>query len=68
VQSSTELATATDADRGRTESQYMLGYSSQHASDGQYHSIRVRIAGMDYRVRARNGFVAPKGSGVLPRP
>ena len=68
VQSSTELATATARIAEELNSQYMLGYSSQHASDGQYHSIRVRIAGMDYRVRSRNGFVAPTSSGILPRP
>ena len=28
------------------------------ACDGRYHSIRVRVAGSDYRVRARNGCVA----------
>ena len=38
--------------------QYVLGYSSPHEGDGRYHSIRVRVAGSDYRVRARNGYVA----------
>jgi VWFA-related protein len=39
-------------------SQYLLGYVSPHHGDGQYHSIRVRVAG-EYRVRARSGYVAP---------
>ena len=43
-------------------SQYVLGYTSPRGADGQFHSIRVRIAGADYRVRARNGYVA------TPRP
>jgi VWFA-related protein len=38
--------------------QYMLGYSSPHPGDGQYHSIRVRVVGDGYRVRARTGYVA----------
>ena len=38
--------------------QYMLGYVSKHPGDGQYHSIRVKVAG--YRVRARTGYVAVK--------
>jgi Ca-activated chloride channel homolog len=40
-------------------SQYLLGYSSPNGADGQFHSIRVRVPGRDFRVRARNGYVAP---------
>jgi Ca-activated chloride channel family protein len=40
-------------------SQYLLGYESPNRSDGQFHSIRVRVPGRDYRVRARSGYVAP---------
>ena len=40
-------------------SQYLLGYSSPSGADGRFHSIRVRLPGRDYRVRARNGYVAP---------
>jgi hypothetical protein len=36
----------------------MIGYVSPHAADGQFHSIRVKVAGTDDRVRARNGYVA----------
>jgi Ca-activated chloride channel family protein len=38
--------------------QYLLGYTSTRAADGQFHSIRVRVRGTDYRVRARTGYVA----------
>ena len=38
--------------------QYVLGYTSSHGADGQYHSLRVRVPGSDDRVRARNGYVA----------
>lgn len=40
-------------------SQYLLGYTSPHGADGEFHSIRVRVRGGEYRVRARNGYVAP---------
>jgi len=40
-------------------SQYLLGYTSARGPDGAFHSIRVRVPGKDYRVRARNGYVAP---------
>jgi Ca-activated chloride channel family protein len=40
-------------------SQYLLGYSSPYGADGEFHSIRVRVPGGEYRVRARNGYVAP---------
>ncbi len=40
-------------------SQYLLGYTSPRGADGAFHSIRVRVTGRDYRVRARNGYVAP---------
>ena len=33
----------------------VLGYSSTHASDGRFHSIRVRATG--YKVNARNGYI-----------
>ena len=40
-------------------SQYLLGYTSPRGADGAFHSIRVRVPGKEYRVRARNGYVAP---------
>jgi len=58
VQSSGDLDAATARIAEELNSQYMLGYSSTHGADGKFHSIRVRVAGSDYRVRARNGYVA----------
>lgn len=55
VQSTADLADATARIAEELNSQYVLGYSSTHPSDGSYHSIRVRAAG--YKVRARNGYV-----------
>ena len=53
-----ELLEATARIAEELNSQYVLGYSSPRGADGQYHSIRVRVAGTDYRVRARSGYVA----------
>jgi Ca-activated chloride channel homolog len=62
VQSSSQLVEATARIAEELNSQYVLGYTSPRGADGQYHSIRVRVAGADYRVRARNGYVAtPRG-------
>ncbi len=38
-------------------SQYVMAYPSPRATDGKYHSIRVRVTLPGHRVRARNGYV-----------
>ncbi len=58
VHNAAELSDATARIADELNSQYMLGYTPTHAADGQFHSIRVRVPGTDYRVRARNGYVA----------
>jgi Ca-activated chloride channel family protein len=58
VRNTVELITATARIAEELNSQYVLGYTSPRGADGQYHSIRVRIRGSEYRVRARNGYVA----------
>jgi len=58
VQSSADLQEATARIAEELNSQYLLGFSSARGADGQYHSLRVRVAGAEYRVRARNGYVA----------
>ena len=58
VQSSADLEAATSRIAEELSSQYVLGYNSSHRADGKFHSIRVRVAGVDYRVRSRNGYVA----------
>ena len=58
VQSTADLVDATSRIAEELNSQYLLGYTSPHGADGQYHSIRVRVRGTDYKVRARNGYVA----------
>lgn len=58
VRTSAELPAAAARIAEELNSQYVLGYTSSHGADGRYHSIRVRVAGGEYRVRARNGYVA----------
>lgn len=58
VRDSAELAAATARIAQELNTQYMLGYSSPHKADGQFHSIRVRAAQPGLHVRARNGYVA----------
>ncbi len=58
VQTSADLAGATARIAEELNSQYVLGYTSSHGADGQYHSIRVRAGGTDHKVRARSGYVA----------
>jgi VWFA-related protein len=58
VQSSSQLVEATAQIALELNSQYVLGYTSPRGADGQFHSIRVRAAGADYRVRARSGYIA----------
>ena len=58
VQNSAQLEEAAARIAEELNSQYVLGYTPPRGADGQFHSLRVRIAGADYRVRARNGYVA----------
>ncbi len=58
VHDSGEIAGAAARIAEELNSQYVLGYTSPRGADGKYHSIRVRATGGEYRVRARNGYVA----------
>jgi len=58
VQNSGDLAEATARIAEELNSQYLLGFTSPRGADGQYHSLRVRVTSGEYRVRARNGYVA----------
>ena len=62
VQNSTQLEEGAARIAEELNSQYVLGFSSSHGADGQFHSLRVRVTEPDARVRARNGYVAtPQG-------
>jgi hypothetical protein len=58
VHDSSDASTALATIAEELNSQDLIGYTSPSGLDGQYHSIRVRVPGTDYRVRARNGYVA----------
>ncbi len=57
IATSADLAAATERIANELNHQYMLGYMPNHAPDGKYHSIRVRVRNRDYMVRARRGYV-----------
>jgi VWFA-related protein len=59
VQTSADLADATARIAEELNNQYLLGFTSARgAADGRYHSLRVKVTSGEYRVRARNGYVA----------
>jgi Ca-activated chloride channel homolog len=55
---SSDVSRALEGIAQELSSQYLIGYGSPKPVDGQYHTIRVRVPGTDYRVRARAGYVA----------
>jgi Ca-activated chloride channel family protein len=61
VKDSGDLGTATARIAEELNQQYVLGYTSTKAPDGQYHSLRVRVTKPGHRVRARRGYVAERG-------
>jgi hypothetical protein len=58
VHDTADLAAATTSIAEELNHQYVLGYSSPNPGDGKYHGIRVKVNGVGYKVRARNGYVA----------
>jgi Ca-activated chloride channel homolog len=58
VRTGEELTEATARIAEELNHQYLLAFVSQRGGDGLYHSLRVRVRGKDYKVRARNGYVA----------
>ena len=57
VKSTEELAPATERIAEELNHQYMIGYTPLKRGNGQYHTVRVRVADQSYRVRARRGVV-----------
>jgi Ca-activated chloride channel homolog len=60
VHDTADLQSATANIADELNHQYVLGYSSPHPGDGQYHTIRVKVNRDGYRVRARSGYVAAR--------
>jgi VWFA-related protein len=58
VHDSPELGPATARIAEELNHQYTLSYMPSRPADGSYRSIRVRVAGGEYRVRTRRGYVA----------
>jgi VWFA-related protein len=58
VKSTEELAEAAARIADELNHQYLIGYTSSHGADGKFHSVRVRIPGTNYKIRARTGYVA----------
>jgi Ca-activated chloride channel family protein len=58
VQSSSDIAAASARIADELNHQYVIGYTPRHGGDGKFHSIRVRVQGATYKVRARTGYVA----------
>jgi VWFA-related protein len=58
VQSSSDIAAASARIADELNHQYVIGYTPKHGGDGKFHSIRVRVQGASYKVRARTGYVA----------
>jgi len=57
IRSAAELGPATERIAQELNHQYMIGYTPIKRGDGQYHSLRVKVANENYRVRARRGVV-----------
>ncbi len=62
VRATEDLDSATSSIAEELNHQYVIGYSSPHPGDGQYHSIRVRATSPGYKVRARTGYVSVRRS------
>jgi Ca-activated chloride channel family protein len=60
IHDSTELPAATERIADELNAQYTIGFTPSRPPDGRYHTIRVRIPGGDYFVRARRGYVATR--------
>jgi Ca-activated chloride channel family protein len=58
VKSAADLGPATARIADELNKQYTLGFSSSRPADGAWHTLRVRVRGNDYFVRARRGYYA----------
>jgi Ca-activated chloride channel family protein len=62
VHDATDLGPATQRIADELNSQYTVGYAPSRPLDGTWRAIRVRIKGQPFLVRARQGYVADRGS------
>jgi len=62
VHDASELGPATQRIAEELNSQYTIGYTPGRALDGSWRTIRVRVKGQPFYVRARQGYMADRGS------
>jgi Ca-activated chloride channel homolog len=62
VRDATDLGPATMRIADELNSQYTVGYAPARPLDGSWRAIRVRVKGQPFQVRARQGYVAERGS------
>jgi len=62
VHEASELGPATQRIAEELNSQYTIGYTPSRALDGSWRTIRVRVKGQPYYVRARQGYMAERGN------
>ena len=62
VHEAAELGPATQRIAEELNSQYTIGYTPLRSLDGSWRTIRVRVKGQPYYVRARQGYMADRGS------
>jgi VWFA-related protein len=58
VRDTTDLGAATAQIADELNKQYVIGYTTRHPADGEYHTIRVRVKKEGHIVQARRGYVA----------
>ena len=62
VREASDLGPATQRIAEELNSQYTIGYTPMRPLDGSWRTIRVRVKGQSYYVRARQGYMAERGS------
>jgi Ca-activated chloride channel family protein len=62
VHQAADLGPATQRIAEELNSQYTIGYTPSRTLDGSWRAIRVRVKGQTYYVRARQGYMADRGS------
>jgi Ca-activated chloride channel homolog len=62
VREAAEIGPATQRIAEELNSQYTIGYTPDRPLDGTWRAIRVRVKGQPYYVRARQGYMADRGS------
>jgi hypothetical protein len=67
VREASDLGPATQRIAEELNSQYTIGYTPSRALDGTWRTIRVRIKGQPFFVRARQGYLAERATSGRPQ-